>query len=59
MTSPFINIRALDAMDLYIGTDICNAEDLYLLDGETGLRRRNGTIETFELESLDGMGGQP
>lgn len=48
MTPALFNPRAEDAFDLFIGSAIGHAEDLYLLDGETAFRRTGGTIETFD-----------
>lgn len=57
MTPALFNPNADEAFDLFIGTAIGRAEDLYLLDGETAFRRTNGTIETFDAE-LGFTGGQ-
>lgn len=54
--TPLFNPRADEAFELFIGTAINRAEDLYHLDGETAFRRRDGQIETFDSELLD-MGG--
>lgn len=54
MTPALLNINADDAFDLFIGTAIGSAEDLYLLDGEMAFRRCGGCIETFDAELLDG-----
>jgi len=56
MTPALFNPNAEDAFDLFIGTAIYHADDLYDLDGETAFRRRGGCIETFDAEL--GMGGQ-
>ena len=56
MSPTFLNLNAEDALDLFIGTAIGRAEDLYQLDGETAFRRRGGCIETFDIEL--GTGGQ-
>ncbi len=57
MTPALFNPNAADAFDLFIGTAINRAEDLYDLDGETAFRRRGGCIETFDSE-LEYTGGQ-
>lgn len=54
MTPALLNINADDAFDLFIGTAIGRAEDLYLLDGEMAFRRCGGCIETFDAELPDG-----
>ncbi|HHY48155.1 MAG TPA: hypothetical protein GYA10_00160 [Alphaproteobacteria bacterium] len=57
MTPALFNPNAEDAFELFIGTAIGRAEDLYYIDGETAFRARYGEIETFDSELLD-MGGQ-
>jgi hypothetical protein len=61
MTPALFNPRADEAFELFIGTAIGRAEDLYDLDGETAFRRRDGRIETFSAEfgdaELGTMGG--
>ena len=57
MTPALFNPNAEDAFDLFVGTAIGRAEDLYYLDGETAFRRHNGFIETFDAE-LGFTGGQ-
>lgn len=67
MTPFCLNPFAGDTFELLVGNAIGNAEDLYLLDGETALRHRNGQIETFDAAlldrpfdaELDFTGGQP
>lgn len=56
--SPFLNPNVEDAFDLFIGTAIGRAEDLYYLDGELALRAAGGFIETFDAEFAY-TGGQP
>jgi hypothetical protein len=62
MTPALFNIDAGEAFDLFIGTAIGRAEDLYLLDGEMAFRRSGGCIETFDAELMEGeldfTGGQ-
>lgn len=58
MTPALFNPNVDDAFDLFIGTSIDRADDLYYLDGETAFRRRGGSIETFDAE-LGYAGGQP
>ena len=58
MTPALLNPNVADAFDLFIGTAIGCAEDLYYLDGETAFRRYGGTIETFDAEFIS-TGGQP
>lgn len=58
MNSLYLNANAEDEFDLFIGTAIGRAEDLYLIDGETAFRRYGGTIETFDTE-LAYTRGQP
>lgn len=58
MTPALFNPNVDDAFDLFIGTSIGHAEDLYLIDGETAFRRSGGSIETFDAE-LGCAGGQP
>lgn len=58
MSPLYLNPNAEDAFDLFIGTAIGRAEDLYLIDGEMAFRRYGGTIETFDAE-LAYTGGQP
>ena len=57
MTPDLFNPDVDDAFDLFIGTAVARAEDLYLIDGETAFRRCGGTIETFDAE-LGFNGGQ-
>lgn len=57
MTPALFNINAEDAFDLFIGTAINRAEDMYLIDGETAFRRYGGCIETFDAE-MGFTGGQ-
>lgn len=57
MTPALFNPNVDEAFDLFIGTAIDRAEDLYLIDGETAFRRRNGRIETFDADYAD-LGGQ-
>lgn len=57
MTPTFLNLGAEDAFDLFIGTSIGRAEDLYYLDGEIAFRARYGEIETFDVDLLN-TGGQ-
>ncbi len=58
MIPALFNPNAAEAFDLFIGTTIGRAEDLYLIDGETAFRRHSGSIETFDAE-LGFNGGQP
>jgi hypothetical protein len=58
MSPLYLNANAEDAFDLFIGTAIGRAEDLYLIDGEMAFRRYGGAIETFDAE-LAYTGGQP
>lgn len=50
MTPVLFNPNVDDAFDLFIGTSISRADDLYHLDGETAFRRSGGSIETFDAE---------
>jgi hypothetical protein len=63
MTAAFFNPDAGEAFDLFIGTAIGDARDLYELDGEIAFLRYGGTIETFDIDldrsDLDFTGGQP
>lgn len=54
MTPALFNPNVEDAFDLFIGTAIGRAEDLYNLDGETAFRRFEGSIETFDINLGDG-----
>ena len=58
MTPALFNPNVDEAFDLFIGSTIGRAEDLYHLDGETAFRRSGGTIETFDVE-LGYGGGRP
>lgn len=57
MSRFLFNPNVADAFDLFVGTAIHHADDLYDLDGETAFRRRGGCIETFDTE-LGFTGGQ-
>ena len=57
MTPALFNPNAEDAFDLFVGTAVYRAEDLYDLDGETAFRRRGGCVETCDIE-LGFTGGQ-
>ncbi len=50
MTPALFRTDIDDALNLFMGTAIGRAEDLYTLDGETAFRRQGGTIETFDIE---------
>jgi hypothetical protein len=51
MTSPYFNRPiAADEFEQRIERQICRADDLWDLDGETFFRNRNGCIETFSAE---------
>ncbi len=52
MTPALFNPYADEAFEIFIGTSINRAEDLYELDGETLFRRRDGQVETFDAELL-------
>ncbi|MBZ0149384.1 MAG: hypothetical protein K8F62_17855 [Pseudorhodoplanes sp.] len=43
---------AADAFEAMIENAIMRPEDLFDLDGDTLLRRRNGCIETFDADVL-------
>ncbi len=57
MTPALFTANIEDAFDLFIGTAIGRAEQLWELDGEIAFRRRGGIIETFDAE-LGFTGGQ-
>ena len=57
MTPALFRTDVDDALNLFMGTAVGRAEDLYLLDGETAFRRCGGTIETFDVD-LGATGGQ-
>lgn len=63
MTPVLFNPNAADAFDLFIGTAIGRAQDLYEIDGEIAFRRYGGCIETFDVDLERGdqtiEGGQP
>lgn len=57
MTPALLCPNIEDAFDMFVGTAVLRAEDLYHLDGETAFRRRGGSIETFDDLTL--TGGRP
>lgn len=50
MIPALFNPNVNDAFELFIGTAVHRADDLWELDGETAFRRYNGTIETCDVE---------
>ena len=62
MTPALFNPNVTDAFELFIGTVVQRADDLWELDGETAFRHLNGTIETFDIDlgdtELDFTGGR-
>ena len=58
MTPALFHPNASEALDLFMGSSIGTARDLYELDGETALFRRDGRVETWDIETLS-AGGRP
>ncbi len=50
MSRALWNPNVGDALDAFMADPIGRAEDLWLLDGETAFRRREGTYESFDVE---------
>lgn len=58
MTPATLRCRPLaaDAFEALVENAIINTQDLYDLDGETFLKVRNGTVETFdEMYPIGGL----
>ncbi len=53
MTPALFNPDAAEGLDLFMGETIGRARDLYDLDGEIALFRRDGRVVSFDADLLD------
>lgn len=58
MTPALFNPDAAEGLDLFIGDTITRVSELYELDGEISLFRRDGRVVTFDNE-FAAQGGHP